>query len=43
MRLTAENITKSFGAKQVLKGIDLAWRAGARSACSGETERAKQP
>ena len=28
MRLTAENITKSFGAKQVLKGIDLSVESG---------------
>ncbi len=28
MRLTAENITKSFGAKQVLKGIDLGVESG---------------
>lgn len=28
MRLTAENITKSFGAKQVLKGIDLQVESG---------------
>lgn len=28
MRLTAENITKSFGTKQVLKGIDLSVESG---------------
>ncbi len=43
MKLELKNIHKSFGEKQVLKGISLYARAEKHSVCSAETEQEKQP